>query len=116
MCVRIFDTRNHKWALSLLLVISLIITLIIDGLLLVLRLLGGLFIDNNPARTYRSAVQPVAFLKLLDYRIFFAVSFESLHHSLMKCGIDQARRAWLGKDDVINTYPLGRLLKLLRGN
>ncbi len=35
---------------------------------------------------------------------------------LMKCGIDQARRAWLGKDDVINTYPLGRLLKLLRGN
>jgi DNA polymerase (family 10) len=35
---------------------------------------------------------------------------------LMKYGIDQARRAWLGKDDVINTYPLRRLLNLLRGN
>ncbi len=35
---------------------------------------------------------------------------------LMKYGIDQARRAWLGKDDVINTYTLQRLLKLLRGN
>jgi DNA polymerase (family 10) len=35
---------------------------------------------------------------------------------LMKYGIDQARRAWLGKDDVINTYTLQRLLSLLRGN
>lgn len=35
---------------------------------------------------------------------------------LMRYGVDQARRAWLGKDDVINTYPVGRLLKLLRRN
>ncbi len=33
---------------------------------------------------------------------------------LMKYGVDQARRAWLGKDDVINTYPVERLLKVLR--
>ncbi len=33
---------------------------------------------------------------------------------LMKYGVDQARRAWLGADDVINTYPLERLLELLR--
>ena len=33
---------------------------------------------------------------------------------LMKYGIDQARRGWLTKDDVINTYPLKQLLKLLR--
>jgi DNA polymerase (family 10) len=33
---------------------------------------------------------------------------------LMKYGVDQARRAWLGADDVINTYPLERLLQLLR--
>jgi DNA polymerase (family 10) len=33
---------------------------------------------------------------------------------LMKYGVDQARRAWLGTDDVINTYPLERLLELLR--
>jgi DNA polymerase (family 10) len=35
---------------------------------------------------------------------------------LMKYGIDQARRAWLGRKDVINTYPLRRLLNLFRGN
>jgi DNA polymerase (family 10) len=33
---------------------------------------------------------------------------------LMKYGVDQARRAWLGPDDVINTYPLEWLLELLR--
>ncbi|UCF40866.1 MAG: DNA polymerase/3'-5' exonuclease PolX [Gemmatimonadota bacterium] len=33
---------------------------------------------------------------------------------LMKYGVDQARRAWLGTEDVVNTYPLERLLKVLR--
>jgi len=33
---------------------------------------------------------------------------------LMKYGVDQARRAWLGTEDVVNTYSLERLLKVLR--
>ena len=33
--------------------------------------------------------------------------------SLMRYGVEQARRAWLEPDDVINTYPLARLLELL---
>jgi DNA polymerase (family X) len=32
----------------------------------------------------------------------------------MRFGIDQARRAWLAADDVINTQPLAELRKLLR--
>jgi len=32
---------------------------------------------------------------------------------LMKYGVDQARRAWLTKEDVVNTWPLGRLLEWL---
>jgi DNA polymerase (family 10) len=32
----------------------------------------------------------------------------------MRFGVDQARRAWLTADDVINTRPLGELRKLLR--
>jgi DNA polymerase (family 10) len=32
---------------------------------------------------------------------------------LIRYGVDQARRAWLGKDDVVNTWPLKRLMKLL---
>jgi len=32
---------------------------------------------------------------------------------LMRFGVDQARRAWLTADDVINTWPLDRLLQLL---
>jgi DNA polymerase (family 10) len=32
----------------------------------------------------------------------------------MRFGIDQARRAWLKADDVINTRPLPELRKLLR--
>jgi DNA polymerase (family 10) len=33
---------------------------------------------------------------------------------LMRYGIDQARRGWLTPDDVVNTWPLKRLLKRLR--
>lgn len=32
---------------------------------------------------------------------------------LIRYGVDQARRAWLGKEDVVNTWPLKRLLDLL---
>jgi DNA polymerase (family X) len=32
----------------------------------------------------------------------------------MRFGIDQARRAWLTADDVLNTRPLGELRKLLK--
>ncbi|NIN10343.1 MAG: DNA polymerase/3'-5' exonuclease PolX [Gemmatimonadales bacterium] len=31
---------------------------------------------------------------------------------LMRYGVDQARRAWLGRDDVVNTYPLEKLLTI----
>ncbi len=33
--------------------------------------------------------------------------------ALMRYGVDQARRAWLTRDDVINTYPLERLLGVM---
>jgi DNA polymerase (family 10) len=32
----------------------------------------------------------------------------------MRFGIDQARRAWVTADDVINTRPLGELRQMLR--
>jgi DNA polymerase (family 10) len=32
----------------------------------------------------------------------------------MRFGVDQARRAWLTAEDVINTRPLGELRKMLR--
>lgn len=31
----------------------------------------------------------------------------------MRCGLDQARRGWLGKKDVLNTRTLGQLRKWL---
>jgi DNA polymerase (family 10) len=33
--------------------------------------------------------------------------------SLMRYGVEQARRAWLEKKDVLNTLPVSRLLKAL---
>ncbi len=33
--------------------------------------------------------------------------------SLMRYGVEQARRAWLEKDDVLNTYPVAHLLKAI---
>jgi DNA polymerase (family X) len=32
----------------------------------------------------------------------------------MRFGIDQARRGWLEAGDVLNTYPLAQLKKMLR--
>jgi DNA polymerase (family 10) len=36
------------------------------------------------------------------------------HLQFMKYGVGMARRGWLEKDDVLNTYPLARLLRALR--
>ena len=47
----------------------------------------------------------------------FAVDTDShstLHLDFMKYGVGTAGRGWLSKDDVINTWPLGRLRKFLR--
>jgi len=33
----------------------------------------------------------------------------------MRWGVDQARRGWAERDDVVNTFPLARLRKLLHG-
>lgn len=33
---------------------------------------------------------------------------------LMRYGVDQARRAWLSTHDVVNTFPLKRLLRTLQ--
>ena len=33
--------------------------------------------------------------------------------SLMRYGVEQARRAWLEKDDVLNTHPVAHLLKAI---
>jgi DNA polymerase (family 10) len=35
------------------------------------------------------------------------------HLDLMRYGVEQARRAWLSRGDVINTLPLGKLLGIL---
>ena len=34
---------------------------------------------------------------------------------MMRFGVDQARRAWLGRDDVLNTLPVGELLGWFAG-
>ena len=49
--------------------------------------------------------------------VMLAISSDS--HSVsdlakIRFGVDQARRGWIEKDDVINTRPLAKLLKLLR--
>jgi len=31
-------------------------------------------------------------------------------------GVSQARRGWAGKEDIVNCWPLERLLKLFKGN
>lgn len=41
-------------------------------------------------------------------------SHATAHMRNMRLGIDVARRGWLEPDDIINTLPLGRLLKALR--
>jgi DNA polymerase (family 10) len=38
----------------------------------------------------------------------------TFHLDYMRFGVDQARRGWLEKDDVINTRPLNKLLKSLK--
>jgi DNA polymerase (family 10) len=38
------------------------------------------------------------------------------HLGFMRFGIDQARRGWLEKEDVLNTRPVEEMLKLLRRN
>ena len=36
------------------------------------------------------------------------------HLKYMELGVAQARRGWVRKKDVINTYPLEKMLKLLK--
>jgi DNA polymerase (family 10) len=36
------------------------------------------------------------------------------HLDLMRYGVGTAQRGWLGKDDVINAWPLAKLLRFLR--
>ncbi len=47
----------------------------------------------------------------------FAVNTDShsaSHLYLMKYGIFQARRGWIEKDDVVNTYPLQKFLEFIK--
>jgi DNA polymerase (family 10) len=49
--------------------------------------------------------------------VMFAVDTDShstVHLEFMRFGVGQAQRGWLTKDDVINTWPLGKLRKFLR--
>ena len=34
--------------------------------------------------------------------------------ALLQWGVDQARRGWLGKEDVVNALPAGQVLKALK--
>ncbi|MGC8676470.1 MAG: DNA polymerase/3'-5' exonuclease PolX [Candidatus Micrarchaeia archaeon] len=56
-------------------------------------------------------------LKARRYGVKFEIGTDShrtSHLEFMRYGIGTAKRGWLTKDDVINTYPLNKLLKILR--
>ena len=56
-------------------------------------------------------------LKAKEYSLKFSISTDShrtQHLFLMRYGIGTAKRGWLKKDDVINTYPLEKLLNTFK--
>ena len=71
-------------------------------------------LNSNPRRldlddTYCRIAKDEGVLVAIDSDAHTVDSFSHLRY-----GVGQARRGWLGKDDVINTRPLGELRKLLR--
>ncbi|MGC9037507.1 MAG: DNA polymerase/3'-5' exonuclease PolX [Candidatus Micrarchaeia archaeon] len=56
-------------------------------------------------------------LKARSYKLLFSIGTDShrtAHLEFMRYGVGTARRGWLTKDEVINTYPLDKLLKLFK--
>ncbi len=56
-------------------------------------------------------------LKARTYKVKFEIGTDShrtSHLQFMRYGVGTARRGWLEKDRVINTYPVDKLLKLFR--
>ena len=56
-------------------------------------------------------------LKARSYKLLFSIGTDShrtSHLEFMRYGVGTARRGWLTKDEVINTYPLDKLLKLFK--
>ena len=55
--------------------------------------------------------------KAIDYGVKLVINTDSHHISqmeLMKFGISQARRGWATKEDIINTWPLEKLLEFFK--
>lgn len=76
----------------------------------------GCFLELN-AQPYRLDIHDEYCLLAKSFGVKVAISSDS--HSIgnleyMKAGVFQARRGWLEKKDVINTYPLDELRKLLK--
>lgn len=76
----------------------------------------GCFLELN-AQPYRLDIHDEYCLLAKSFGVKIAISSDS--HSVsnleyMKAGVFQARRGWLEKKDVINTYPLNELRKLLK--
>jgi len=77
----------------------------------------GVVIEIN-AQPERLDVDDVTARAAIARRIPLVISTDA--HSVqelrfMRCGVDQARRAWAEKKHVINTRPLKQLLKMLHG-
>ena len=56
-------------------------------------------------------------LKARSYKLLFSIGTDShrtSHLEFMRYGVGTARRGWLTKEEVINTYPLDKLLKLFK--
>ncbi|MER5756089.1 DNA polymerase/3'-5' exonuclease PolX [Streptomyces sp. NPDC002088] len=57
-------------------------------------------------------------LRARQYGTKFAIDTDAhsvLHLAYLRYGVGTAQRGWLTKDDVVNTWPLGRLRRFLRG-
>jgi DNA polymerase (family 10) len=55
--------------------------------------------------------------KAADAGCMFAINSDAhaaIHMEYLRYGIGQARRGWAEKEDVVNTYPLGKMLEFLK--
>lgn len=53
--------------------------------------------------------------KQMGLKLVISTDAHSIQHfNYMKYGIAQARRGWLEKDDILNTFPLNNLMKMIK--
>jgi DNA polymerase (family 10) len=88
----------------------------IDGLLSMARRNGTVLeIDSFPDRMDLSSGH-VKMAKEAGVKVCISSdAHASVHYDNIRWGLSQARRGWLERKDVVNTYPLKRLKGLLKG-